>query len=344
MENKPLTRRQAISYCSCRSYWPWRALKTSSTGSPRCASSDSNCRSVLGAWPAAEQPQHVPRDGAEAGACRHFARRHSRASPPGPAAASRRARVDPSGYSACVQLGQQPRAVIGLAADHHAVAASRSACQHRRARRACPPLTITGMPASTARSALHHVVSQRRHGAVLVRRQPAQHRLARMHDQRVRAGAIDLPREIEQGCSKSSVIEALHGRARIQRPRCRRCRFTTPMRIFTVTGIAHGRASWPQRIRPRSPACRIRQAPNAPALHAIAGAAAVEVDLDDSPRPRRRARPAPAAAGSEPPSCMATGCSARRELQQARASPRRIAAAVIISVYSSTRGENWRRK
>ena len=108
---------------------------------------------------------------------------------------------------------------------------------------------------------------------------------------------------------RTVVDEALRGRASLSWS-------SMPMRHLTVTGIAHRRAASPRRSRATSSGSAIRQAPKRPVLHAVGRAADVEVDLVVAERLRRSRAASASFAGSEPPSCSATGCSLGVEAEQ----------------------------
>ena len=138
---------------------------------------------------------------------------------------------------------QPPRLLIGGAAHHHAVDAARdasracldardAAIEHDR------QLRMRGLETK------HAVVVERRHVAVLARRQALQPGLARMHDQRVDAGRA-------------------RPRARTPRATASGSWSSMPMRHFTVTGIATA-AFIAATQSPTSAGSAIRQAPKRP--------------------------------------------------------------------------------
>ena len=105
-----------------------------------------------------------------------------------------------------IGLREQPRIVIRDAAEHHAidVASSRSMARHA----SMPPLMTIVQLGKLALQPVHDVVAQRRHFAVLLRRQALQHGIARMHDEHVAAAPRDGADEVAHEAVVLVVVEA----------------------------------------------------------------------------------------------------------------------------------------
>ncbi len=114
------------------------------------------------------------------------------------------------------------------------------------------------------------------------------------------------------------------------------------MRIFTVTGMRTA-AFMAATHSPTSIGSRIRQAPNAPLATRSLGQPQLRL-ISSYPASSPARAAAASSRGSLPPICSATGCSSGSKASNRARSPRRIAAAVIISVYSSTSCEKPLRK
>ena len=84
-----------------------------------------------------------------------------------------------------VGLREQPRIVIRRAAEHHAVDVRELALDRVPARE--PAVGDDRQRRELALQPVHDVVAQRRHFAVLLRREPLQHRVARMDDEERRS-------------------------------------------------------------------------------------------------------------------------------------------------------------
>ncbi len=134
------------------------------------------------------------------------------------------------------------------------------------------------------------VIVERRHVAVLARRQPFEPGLAGMHDQRVDAGAAR-PRAVER-------VERLLGILLVDADAALDGDRHAHARLHGGDAVADQR-----RLRHQAGA-------EAALLHAVRRAADIEVDLVDSRSPRRSRAHSASARGSQPPSCSATGCSA----------------------------------
>ena len=176
------------------------------------------------------EPQHVPGD-APTGARRAASSRRGIVAPSAPAAprASRRAGRLPDRSAACSSR-QQPRSVIGLATQHHAVApvsASRTAATVAQAavddHRQCAELPLQ-------RSARRRSAAAEPRGSLSAT--ATQHGLAGMHDDRSQPAPRTTARR-NPAAPRSRV------RRSARSPPAPRARWptTTPMRIFTVTGM-----------------------------------------------------------------------------------------------------------
>ena len=170
-----------------------------------------------------------------------------------------------------------------------------------------PPLMTIGQLRPLALQPVDQRVVERRHVAVLLRRQALQPGLARVHDERVgrRPRRTASTRRVE----RRPRVLLVDADAALHRHRNRHRRAHRRHALGDQLRLAHQAGA------------------EAAGLHAVGRAADVEVDLVIAelladPRRLRRGR-----AGSEPPSCSATGCSRRVEAQQPRrgrrAAPRR---------------------
>ena len=106
-------------------------------------------------------------------------------------AAARAGGARPGAKARCSSR-EQERPVIGLAPEHHPVAPGRAPQSTARAVRR-PPLTTSGSVGKAALHSPHHVVAQRRNLAVVLGRQPAEHRLAGVHDRASQPAACTRP-------------------------------------------------------------------------------------------------------------------------------------------------------
>ena len=78
-----------------------------------------------------------------------------------------------------------------------------------------PPLRIIGISGNAMRQSLHDVVAQGRHCAVVMRRQSAQHGLARVNNDCSRSRLENVARE--QGQSfEIQIVKTQHGRTGIE--------------------------------------------------------------------------------------------------------------------------------
>ena len=176
---------------------------------------------------------------------------------------------------------------------------------------AMPPLSTIGEVGMRGLEPEHARIIERRHLAVLARRQALQPGLARMHDQRVGAGRLDRVGECRQRLLRVLVVDA---DAAFDRHRnCDR-------RLHRGDAIADQR-----RLRHQAGA-------EAALLHAVRRAADIEIDLVVAEIRADARATAASARGSQPPSCSATGCSAGSKPSSRARSPCSTAPVVSISV------------